>query len=59
MIVLTVLFGALLVGGVLIGALVLRVRRAAGALAGQVARASDEHRTEGARALPLRRGGDG
>ncbi|MEU0487650.1 hypothetical protein ACOQFV_21220 [Nocardiopsis changdeensis] len=59
MIVLTVLFGAFAVGGVLIGVLALRVRRAADALARQVARASGEHRTEGAQALPLRRGGDG
>ncbi|WP_436889866.1 hypothetical protein [Nocardiopsis dassonvillei] len=59
MIVLTVLFGAFLAGVVLIGALALRVRRAADALARQVARASGEHRTEGAPALPLRRGGDG
>ncbi|MFL1379196.1 MULTISPECIES: hypothetical protein [unclassified Nocardiopsis] len=59
MIVLTVLFGAFVVGGVLIGALVLRVRRAAGVLARQVAQASGEHRTEGAHTLPRRRGGDG
>ena len=48
MIVLTVLFGAFVLGVALIGALVLRMRRAAGALARQVARASGEHRTEGA-----------
>lgn len=59
MIVLTVLFGAFAVGCVLIGVLLLRVRRAADALNRQVARASGEHRTEGARTLPLRRGGDG
>ncbi|MDE3723612.1 hypothetical protein PWG71_19655 [Nocardiopsis sp. N85] len=52
MIVLTVLFGALVLGIVVIGVLLTRVRRAAGALARQVARASDEHRA-GDEARPL------